>query len=94
VTDAQQHLARFGLHAEFVEEAAEVGVGDFVEDDEAGVDGEFPSLLVHGDRVGAAAGAFPVKEGDLRVMAQVPGAGESRDPRADDADAGPAGGRR
>ena len=35
--DAEGHLGRLGGDAEFAEEPREIGVGDFVEDHEAGV---------------------------------------------------------
>ena len=88
MADAQGHLAWLGLNVQFPEEAAEIRVGDLVEDDEAGIDRDLTALLVHGDRVGVAAGTLPVEEGDLRFVAQIPCAGETRDPGADDGDTG------
>ena len=76
--DAQRHLARFGGDAEFLEESAEVGVGDLVEDNESGVDRDAAPLLVDGHRVGVATGTFlPLEKNEVRLLAQLPGAGEA-----------------
>ena len=53
---AEGHLAWLGRHSQLFKERAKIRVGDFVEDDESGVDRNIKAILLDGHRIGVAAG--------------------------------------
>jgi hypothetical protein len=88
VLDAKGHLTRLHRNAELSKELTEIRVGDFVEDNKSGVDWDLSSLLHDSHCVAVASWTIlRLKEGDVGVLPQSPGAGETRDTRAHHGDA-------
>ena len=85
---AERHLRRHRLHAEVGEQPREMGIRDFVEHHEAGVDRDRSPLLVDGDGVRMTAGGIvAVEEANVGMAMECPGATEAGDAGADDGEA-------
>ena len=89
VADREGHRGLLGLHAEFLEQPAEVRVGHLVEDHEARVHRQRPPGAGLGDidgvRVAAGAGVV-VEDGDVVMGAQEAQAAEAAHAGPDDGD--------
>ena len=76
--DAKGHLTRLDRNTELSKELAEIRVGDSIEDNKPGVDRHFPTLLHDSHCVAVTSWTFlRFKEGDVGVLLQSPGAGET-----------------
>jgi hypothetical protein len=81
---AEGHLAWFDGDPKLIEKATEIGISDFIENNEPGIDGNFPIPLLDGHRVRMPAGSQGgLKKSDVATIAQPPSRGEAGDPGAD-----------